>query len=145
MAVPRCLSRGADAAPARGSGSCSPCCWPRSFSFWSKDSAARSNYFDTVNQAFAHRSTSGTRTFNLEGDVVPGSIHATAVGTDFAIAQGSHTVAVTNTGSPPQLFQANIAVVVVGHFTSEVSTQLRVPPDLGEAFGELPAPLIRTG
>jgi cytochrome c-type biogenesis protein CcmE len=79
------------------------------------------NYFDTVNQAFAHRSTLGTRTFNLEGDVVPGSIHATAVGTNFSIAQGSHTVAVTDTGSPPQLFQANIAVVVVGHFTSVVS------------------------
>jgi cytochrome c-type biogenesis protein CcmE len=28
---------------------------------------------------------------------------------------------VANTGSPPQLFQANIAVVVVGHFTSDVS------------------------
>ena len=79
------------------------------------------NYFDTVNQAFAHRGTLGTRTFNLEGDVVAGSIHPTAVGTNFEIAQGSHTVAVTNTGSPPQLFQANIAVVVVGHFTSDVS------------------------
>ena len=30
-------------------------------------------------------------------------------------------MAVTNTGSPPQLFQANIAVVVVGHFTHDVS------------------------
>jgi cytochrome c-type biogenesis protein CcmE len=79
------------------------------------------NYFDTVNQAFAHRATLGTRTFNLEGDVVAGSVHPTAVGTNFEIAQGSHTVAVTNTGSPPQLFQANIAVVVVGHFTSDVS------------------------
>ncbi len=79
------------------------------------------NYFDTVNQAFAHRGTLGTKTFNLEGDVVPGSIHPTAVGTNFEIAQGSHVVAVTNTGSPPQLFQAKIAVVVVGHFTSVVS------------------------
>lgn len=79
------------------------------------------NYFDTVDQAFAHRATLGTRTFNLEGDVVAGSIHPTAVGTNFEIAQGSHTVAVTNTGSPPQLFQADIAVVVVGHFTSDVS------------------------
>lgn len=79
------------------------------------------NYFDTVDQAFAHRATLGTRTFNLEGDVVAGSIHPTAVGTNFEIAQGSLTVAVTNTGSPPQLFQADIAVVVVGHFTSDVS------------------------
>lgn len=76
------------------------------------------NFFDTVDQAFAHRATLGTRTFNLEGDVVAGSIHPTAVGTDFTISQGSKKVAVVNTGSPPQLFQVGIAVVVVGHFTS---------------------------
>jgi cytochrome c-type biogenesis protein CcmE len=76
------------------------------------------NYFDTVDQAFAHRATLGTRTFNLEGAVVKGSIHSTAVGTDFTIAEGTHTVSVVNTGSPPQLFQVGIAVVVVGHFTS---------------------------
>lgn len=76
------------------------------------------NFFDTVNQAFAHRSTLGTRTFNLEGDVVAGSIHPTAVGTDFTIAEGTNRVAVANSGSPPQLFRVGIAVVVVGHFTS---------------------------
>jgi cytochrome c-type biogenesis protein CcmE len=76
------------------------------------------NFFDTVNQAFAHRSTLGTRTFNLEGDVVAGSIHPTAVGTDFTIAEGKNTVAVANSGSPPQLFQVGIAVVVIGHFTT---------------------------
>ena len=97
------------------------CCWPPSSSSWSRGSGSSLNFFDTVNQAFAHRATFGTRTFNLEGDVVPGSIHPTAVGTDFEIAQGTHTVAVANTGSPPQLFQVNIAVVVVGHFTSDVS------------------------
>ena len=76
------------------------------------------NFFDTVDQAFAHRSSLGTTTFNLEGDVVAGSIHPTAVGTDFTIAQGRNKVAVTNSGSPPQLFQAGIAVVAVGHFTT---------------------------
>ena len=40
------------------------------------------NFFDTVDQAFAQRATLGTRTFNLEGDVVAGSIHPTARGTD---------------------------------------------------------------
>jgi cytochrome c-type biogenesis protein CcmE len=79
------------------------------------------NFFDTVDQAFAHRATLGTRTFNLEGDVVAGSIHPTAAGTDFTISEGRNTVAVANTGSPPQLFQVGIAVVVVGHFTSSRS------------------------
>jgi cytochrome c-type biogenesis protein CcmE len=81
------------------------------------------DYFDTVNQAFAHRATLGTTTFRLEGTVVPGSIRPTATGTDFAVAEGPHVVHVTNTGSPPQLFQANIPVVVEGHFTSTTSTR----------------------
>lgn len=80
------------------------------------------NYFDTVDQAFAHRATLGTTTFRLEGIVVPGTIHATATGSVFDIAEGQNVVSVANTGSPPQLFQANIPVVVVGHFTSDTST-----------------------
>jgi len=76
------------------------------------------DYFDTVNQALAHRGTLGTTTFRLEGTVVPGTIRSTHGGTNFAIAEGSNTVQVANTGSPPQLFQSNIPVVVVGHFTS---------------------------
>jgi cytochrome c-type biogenesis protein CcmE len=79
------------------------------------------NFFDTVDQAFAHRTTLGTRTFNLEGDVVAGSIRPTAKGTDFTISEGRNNVAVASTGNPPQLFQAGIAVVVVGHFTSSAS------------------------
>lgn len=81
------------------------------------------NYFDTVDQAFAHRGTLGTTTFRLEGDVVPGSIHPTAVGTNFAICEGRRTVAIRNTGSPPQLFQVDIPVVVVGHFVSTTSSE----------------------
>jgi cytochrome c-type biogenesis protein CcmE len=79
------------------------------------------NYFDTVDQAYAHRATLGTQTFRLEGSVDPGTIHATATGTNFDISEGAHVVHVANTGSPPQLFQANIPVVVVGHFTSPTS------------------------
>ncbi len=81
------------------------------------------NYFDTVDQAFAHRATLGTQTFRLEGTVVPNTIRATAVGSDFSICQGQNVVHVANTGSPPGLFQARIPVVVVGHFTSATSTE----------------------
>jgi cytochrome c-type biogenesis protein CcmE len=79
------------------------------------------DYFDTVDQALAHRQMLGTTTFRLEGTVDPGSIHATATGTDFTISEGASLVHVANTGSPPQLFQASIPVVVVGHFASETS------------------------
>jgi cytochrome c-type biogenesis protein CcmE len=79
------------------------------------------DYFDTVDQAFAHRGSLGTTTFRLEGTVVAGSIRSTASGANFRIAEGANTVSVANSGSPPQLFQSNIPVVVVGHFTSVTS------------------------
>ena len=80
------------------------------------------NYFDTVDQAYAHRATLGTTTLRLEGTVDAGTIHPTATGTYFDISEGAHVVHVADTGSPPQLFQANIPVVVVGHFTSASSS-----------------------
>jgi cytochrome c-type biogenesis protein CcmE len=79
------------------------------------------NYFDTVHQALAHKSSLGTTTFRLEGVVVKGSIRPTQLGTDFVVSEGDERVPVRNTGSPPGLFQANIPVVVVGHFTAESS------------------------
>ncbi len=74
------------------------------------------NYFDTVDQALAHRATLGTSTFRLEGVVVPGSIRRTPTGADFSVSEGYLRVPVHSTGSPPQLFQPDIPVVVVGHF-----------------------------
>jgi len=79
------------------------------------------NYFETVDQALAHRSTLGTTTFRLEGVVVPHSIERTDVGTDFTVSEGTASVPVHNVGDPPELFQPNIPVVVVGHFTSGTS------------------------
>ncbi len=76
------------------------------------------DYFNTVDQALAHRGSLGTSTFRLEGLVDPGSIHRTSQGTDFSVSQGSSRVVVHDVGSPPELFQPNIPVVVVGHFAS---------------------------
>jgi cytochrome c-type biogenesis protein CcmE len=50
--------------------------------------------------------------------VVPKSVVTTPVGTDFTISSGPQTVRVDNVGSPPELFQPSIPVVVVGHFVS---------------------------
>ncbi len=80
------------------------------------------NYFETVDQAFAHRSTLGTNDFRLEGLVAKGSVVRTSRGANFVI-QGSHhrRVNVIEVGQPPQLFQSNIPVVVSGHFSSTKS------------------------
>jgi cytochrome c-type biogenesis protein CcmE len=74
------------------------------------------DYFDTVDQALAQRASLGVSTFRLEGVVVPGSIRRSAQGTDFSVSEGAARVPVHNIGSPPELFQPNIPVVVVGHF-----------------------------
>ena len=68
---------------------------------------------------------------------------APPTGADFAVAGGPARVGGRRTsGSPPQLFQPNIPVVVVGHFAVGRVRRLRVEPDHGEALGQLhrPAP-----
>ncbi len=81
------------------------------------------NYFETVKQAMSQRATLGTRDFRLEGVVAQGSIMRTASGAEFYL-DGSRPreVFVRATGSPPQLFQPNIPVVVDGHFASRTSS-----------------------
>jgi cytochrome c-type biogenesis protein CcmE len=76
------------------------------------------DYFDTVHEALAKKAALGTSTFRLEGTVVPGTVQRTRHGANFSVAGGGQQVAVENTGSPPQLFQPGIPVVVVGHFAS---------------------------
>lgn len=81
------------------------------------------DYFDTVDQALDHRAQLGISTFRLEGVVDCGSIVPSSNGTWFTISGADgREVQVRNTGSPPLLFQPNIAVVVVGRFASERST-----------------------
>ncbi len=80
------------------------------------------NYFETVNQVFATRASVGTKVIRLEGVVKPGSIQRTSSGATFTLTgPKNEAVHVAAHGSPPQLFQANIPVVVVGHFTSATS------------------------
>jgi len=79
------------------------------------------DYFDTVHQALAKKAALGTTTIRLEGTVVAGTVHQIRGGTDFTVSGGGEQVAVENHGSPPQLFQPGIPVVVVGHFASAAS------------------------
>lgn len=86
------------------------------------------NFYLPADQAMAQRATLGTQTFNLEGLVERGSIHSTPNGVDFVVTSGSTRLEVVNTGSPPQLFQPDIPVIAVGHFsgTTFVSNQILV-------------------
>ncbi|MFI5035986.1 MAG: cytochrome c maturation protein CcmE [Acidimicrobiales bacterium] len=80
------------------------------------------NYFETVDQALAHRAAVGTRVIRLEGVVAPHTIERTATGAAFVLVGSlDQRVSVVCRGTPPQLFQANIPVVVVGRFSSDTS------------------------
>ena len=77
------------------------------------------NYFDTVDEVLAQRAKIATSTIRLEGVVAPDTITRTSAGASFwLLGSGTHEVYVIAHGTPPQLFQANIPVVVVGHFTT---------------------------
>ena len=94
------------------------------------------NYFETVDQALAHRATLGATTFRLEGVVVGGSIHRTKDGVDFVMSGSRHSVAVVNHGNPPQLFQPGIPVVVLGRFVDATFVSHQVIVDHSSQYVE---------
>lgn len=92
------------------------------------------DYFDTVDQAVAHKASLGDHTLRLEGLVVPGTVERTAHGVDFVAAGTRHRVAVENTGNPPQLFQPDVPVVVVGHFSGDVFVSSQIIVDHSSTY-----------
>jgi cytochrome c-type biogenesis protein CcmE len=87
------------------------------------------NYFETVDQAVADRATLGGHTFRLEGLVVPGTVVRHGSTVRFVAAGTVHRVAVVNSGNPPQLFQPDVPVVVVGHFVGSVFVSSQIIVD----------------
>ncbi|HKH88780.1 MAG TPA: cytochrome c maturation protein CcmE [Acidimicrobiales bacterium] len=74
-------------------------------------------FFKTANEAVAQRAQLGNSDFQLEGTVVSGTVHH--VNGDvyrFVVESSGVSVAVENTGYPPQMFRPGLPVVVVGHF-----------------------------
>ncbi len=85
-------------------------------------------YFKTADEAVASRAQLGSSDFRIEGVVVPGSVRPVGTDVAFAIASKGVQVPVVNQGSPPQLFQPNIPVVLDGHFAGQqfLSDQIMV-------------------
>lgn len=73
-------------------------------------------YFKTVDEAVAQRSNLGDRRFRLEGIVLAGSVHERAGGVDFTVTENNTDINVHHVGDPPELFRANVPVVLEGHF-----------------------------
>lgn len=74
-------------------------------------------FYETANEAIAQRHALGDSTFQIEGVVVPGSVHRLGPGElAFEIESKGVKVQVHDEGDPPQLFEPGIPVVLVGHF-----------------------------
>lgn len=84
------------------------------------------NYYKTVDEVYADRTSVAMRDVRLEGTVLKGSVVRTSTGAEFVITgSGSQKVTVHAIGEPPQLFRPNIPVVVVGSFTTVSGFEFR--------------------
>ena len=72
-------------------------------------------YFRNADEAVAQRDELGTKRFRLQGTVVGEPSHDGDV-VRFDVAYNGVSVAVTHTGSPPDMFRPGIPVVVEGHW-----------------------------
>ncbi len=104
-------------------------------------------FFKTANEAVAQRATLGNSTFQIEGMVLPGTVRTVRDGSGttvaFVVESSGVKVAVTNTGSPPQLFQPGIPVIVVGHFVG--ATDRSPPTRSSSSTPTVTSPPTRTG
>ena len=73
------------------------------------------DFFKTVDEVIAHRSSVGIGVIRLEGVVKAHTIARTSNGASFVLSgTNGHQVSVVAHATPPQLFAANMPVVVVG-------------------------------
>lgn len=76
-------------------------------------------FYRNVDEAVAQKAQLGTKTFRLQGTVVPGTIKRTADGVDFTLIFNGVELPVSHVGDPPQLFKENEAVLLEGHFAPD--------------------------
>lgn len=76
-------------------------------------------YFHTVDEVLTMENKLGGSTFRLEGVVVPHSVHTNGVGgVDFRVSGTSgRQISVIDSANPPELFQPNLPVVLVGNLS----------------------------
>lgn len=76
-------------------------------------------FYYNVDEAVAKKDDLGDQRFRMQGNVIDGSIHETDGGVTFVIAYGDAEVHVVNSGAPPELFNAEIPVILEGQFDGD--------------------------
>jgi cytochrome c-type biogenesis protein CcmE len=83
-------------------------------------------YFYNADEAVAKKATLEDKRFRLQGQVVAGTVRDTGETVDFDVTYNGVTVAVQNEGSPPELFQEGIPVVLEGKWQGDVFASDRI-------------------
>lgn len=73
-------------------------------------------YFRNADEAVEMRDELGTKRFRLQGTVVPGTVQSVGTAVEFDVTYNGATVHVRHEKDPPELFKADIPVVLDGHF-----------------------------
>jgi len=73
-------------------------------------------FYRNVDEAVAQRDTLGEKRFRLQGTVVDGTIDRTGEGVSFMVTFNGVEIPVQHVGDPPEMFKANEAVLLEGHF-----------------------------
>ena len=78
-----------------------------------------STFYYNVDEAVAQRDELGADRFRMQGNVIDGSIAETDEGVSFVIAFGDAELPVVHRGDPPELFDAEIPVIIEGSFDGD--------------------------
>ncbi len=73
-------------------------------------------FYRNVDEAVAQRDTLGDKRFRLQGTVVDGTIDRTGEGVAFMVTFNGVEIPVRHVGDPPEMFEANQAVLLEGRF-----------------------------
>jgi cytochrome c-type biogenesis protein CcmE len=79
-------------------------------------------FYRNVDEAVAQRDSLGTKRFRLQGTVVQDTIERTGEGVTFMVTFNGVEIPVRHVGDPPEMFKANEAVLLEGHFADGSDT-----------------------
>ena len=78
-------------------------------------------FYRNVDEAVAQKDSLGTKRFRLQGTVVQDTDARTGDGVQFMVTYNGVEIPVDHHGDPPEMFKANEAVVLEGHFAGDGS------------------------
>jgi cytochrome c-type biogenesis protein CcmE len=79
-------------------------------------------FYRNVDEAVAQRDTLGEKRFRLQGTVVEGTDQRTPEGVSFMVTFNGVEIPVQHVGDPPEMFKADQAVLLEGHFAQGSDT-----------------------